>query len=301
MQDKIDQQRIESMYKMLLEMADGNFNYEIPSSGTEDTFESLVMLLNMLAKELKVSLSHWGYIDPHLMYRYLLDTTFVVDEAFMIECFTANVPPLLGYSPPGLHNRDFRGLLSTSSALLLAEAGDRLKDRPDYSTTLELTYLTADGTHVPSYCTLSRLLYDTRILISSVSIVVRDNVAASSLLSMPNEKILYRPDEAKRIQAIYDYIMENLEQQLPSGKELARRFGINELKLKLGFREFFNTSVYKLYSTERLKKAHVLINESAMPLQEISEIAGFTSYANFSKAFRKAYGYSPRSLRKTEL
>ena len=300
MEDEMNQQRIEGMYRMLLEMADGNFNYELPTTGREDTLESLLVLLNMLAKELRVSLSHWGYIDPHKIYHYLQQVAFILDKGLTIESFSAHTPLLLGYSAPSLHNRNLRGLLSSPSVAVLEETLENLYREAEYSTTLELVFITSDDLTMPCYCTLSRLLYDTKILVSSVCIILQDSAAAIPSAGPATGQVPGRSEDVKSIQAIYDYVLNNLENPLPTGKVLARKFGINELKLKLGFKEFFNTSVYKLYNSERLKKAHLLIKDSTLPLQEISDISGFTSYANFSKAFRKAYGYAPRDLRVKE-
>lgn len=104
--------------------------------------------------------------------------------------------------------------------------------------------------------------------------------------------------DAVLLQNVYEYILNHLEEPLPSTKELSKMFGTNEFKLKDSFRHFFNTSIYQLYTKERLKNAHQLIQKTTITLKEIAFISGFNDYVNFSKAFKKRYGYSPSELKR---
>lgn len=102
--------------------------------------------------------------------------------------------------------------------------------------------------------------------------------------------------DAALLQKVYEYIIEHLDEPLPSTKELSKMCGTNEFKLKDSFRHFFKTSIYQFYNDERLKKAHQLIQQTSIPLKEIAFISGFNDYTNFYKAFKKKYGYSPSDL-----
>ncbi|WP_284653149.1 helix-turn-helix domain-containing protein [Flavobacterium terrisoli] len=98
------------------------------------------------------------------------------------------------------------------------------------------------------------------------------------------------------IQKVQDYILNNLEEPLPTTKELSKMFGTNEFTLKENFRNILKTSIYQFYNDERLKKAHFLIQQTAIPLKEISFLCGFNDYTNFFKAFKKKYNYTPSDL-----
>lgn len=98
------------------------------------------------------------------------------------------------------------------------------------------------------------------------------------------------------IQKVQDYILNHLEEPLPSTKELSSMFGTNEFTLKDNFRKLLKTSIYQFYNDERLKKAHFLIQQTAIPLKEIAFLCGFNDYTNFYKAFRKKYNYTPSDL-----
>ena len=73
-------------------------------------------------------------------------------------------------------------------------------------------------------------------------------------------------------------------------------FGTNEARIKKGFREFLNTSIYQFYHDSRLRKAFELIRETGLPIKEIALICGFNGYVNFAKAFKKKYGFPPGTL-----
>ena len=98
------------------------------------------------------------------------------------------------------------------------------------------------------------------------------------------------------IQKVQDYILNNLEEPLPTTKELSKMFGTNEFTLKENFRNILKTSIYQFYNDERLKKAHFLIRQTAIPLKEISFLCGFNDYTNYFKAFKKKYNYTPSDL-----
>lgn len=98
---------------------------------------------------------------------------------------------------------------------------------------------------------------------------------------------------------VQEYILSHLEENLPSSKELAQMFGTNEFTLKESFRNLSNTSIYQFYNDERLKKAHLLIEQTIIPLTKIATLSGFNNYTNFFKAFKKKYNVSPGDIIRT--
>ena len=100
------------------------------------------------------------------------------------------------------------------------------------------------------------------------------------------------------IQKVLDYIQNHLEEPLPSTKELSAMFGTNEFTLKDSFRKVLKTSIYQFYNDERLKKAHLLIQQTGIPLKEIALMSGFNDYTNFYKAFKKRFDYPPSELKR---
>lgn len=82
-----NQKRIVTMHQMLFEMARGNFNSRIPLSPYDDELETLVVLINMVAEEMKESVFHGGYVNTHRTPSFIAQTTFILDSSFFYQKF----------------------------------------------------------------------------------------------------------------------------------------------------------------------------------------------------------------------
>jgi AraC family transcriptional activator of pyochelin receptor len=78
---------------------------------------------------------------------------------------------------------------------------------------------------------------------------------------------------------------------------LADKAGINEFKLKIGFRELFQTSPYKYRLHLCLEHAKTLLEDTDDTIDQIASRVGFDTYNGFSTAFKKAYGFAPTEYR----
>jgi len=297
MKEEIDQQRIQKMYQMLLEMAGGNFTNRIQRSEKDDELEALVVLINMVAEEMKESVFHTGFINPHYTYSNLVQTTFILDDHFIVRSYNSTVPTVLGVTPDNLYGIPFHNLLSKESVAVWNSIAAALLDDTNYNGTTPLFYITQDQLLVPCLCTISRLMHSTNILISSVITVITEpikTVVSGESTNLPIEATSY--SDVQLIQQVYDYILGNLNSPLPSTKELSRIFGSNDYKLKSGFKHLFKTSIYQFYTNERMKRAHLLIQQTRIPLKSIAHMGGFSTYPNFSKSFKKHFGYTPKDI-----
>ncbi|RTQ48616.1 AraC family transcriptional regulator [Hymenobacter gummosus] len=81
--------------------------------------------------------------------------------------------------------------------------------------------------------------------------------------------------------------------------ELARLFGTNDFKLKKGFRQLFDTTVFGYVAEKRLTVAQQLLTLTDQPVQDIAESVGFTNAAHFATAFRKKFGVAPSQVRRS--
>jgi len=78
---------------------------------------------------------------------------------------------------------------------------------------------------------------------------------------------------------------------------LADKAGINEFKLKVGFRELFQTSPYQYRLRLCLEKAKALLEETDDTIDQIASKVGFDTYNGFSTAFKKAFSIAPTEYR----
>lgn len=302
MHQEINQQRMRSMSQMLLEMAGGNFTNRIQRTEEDDELEALVVLINMVAEEMKESVFHSGFINPHHSYRNIVQSVFVLDEHFVVKSCNSEAFALLNLIPEYLYGTLFRNLLSEDSLCFWDGLEEEILQDPDYHSTVQLIYIAQNKLLVPVYCTISRLANCSKILISCVTTVVEEIISKSVFIIPESSQlpiVLSRPSDILMIQNVYDYILDHLNRPLPSVKELSYIFGTNENKLKYGFKQLFRTSIYQFYTNERLKNAHLLIQQTTIPLKSIASMTGFKTYPNFSKGFKKHFGYKPMDIKRS--
>ena len=83
------EERIVTIHQMLFEMARGNFNTRIPLTSNDEELETLVVLINMVAEEMKESVFQIGYFNTHKTFQFTALSTFVLDFSFLIKSFTS--------------------------------------------------------------------------------------------------------------------------------------------------------------------------------------------------------------------
>jgi|SRR5882724_9475035 len=82
---------------------------------------------------------------------------------------------------------------------------------------------------------------------------------------------------------------------------LAQEVGINDFKLKKGFKELFDVTIYDFLYQARMDKAKDLLNEPDISIKEISRSVGYRSVSSFIEAFKKMSGETPTSWRKSKV
>jgi len=107
----------------------------------------------------------------------------------------------------------------------------------------------------------------------------------------------YNYYEVDSIQAARDMIRKNIRYHFVI-REIAQKVGMNEFKLKNGFRELFGNGVYEYLRSERMQTARALLTDSGRSIKEIASMTGYRSVNSFIKAFKKMYGVTPGDFRK---
>jgi AraC-like DNA-binding protein len=78
---------------------------------------------------------------------------------------------------------------------------------------------------------------------------------------------------------------------------LSKRFGLNEFKLKHGFKVLFDTSPMRYLQYKRLEYGLFLLRETDTTIKKIAYELGYSHAANFTTAFTKTFGNSPLHYR----
>ncbi|MDO9010931.1 MAG: DNA-binding response regulator [Gallionella sp.] len=102
--------------------------------------------------------------------------------------------------------------------------------------------------------------------------------------------------DAVLIHTATDYLRQHINSP-PSPEALAKILGTNEKRLNQAFHAGFAMPVFSWLREERLRQARELLALTETPISNIAEHLGYSSGANFSKAFRERFDCSPRELR----
>ncbi len=97
-----------------------------------------------------------------------------------------------------------------------------------------------------------------------------------------------------------DFVRENVTSP-PSLSEVAREVGINEYKLKYGFKEMFGIPIFNYLQNERLNLATQMLRDSTLQISNIATELGYASPQHFSNIYKKKMGTSPSKVRKGQI
>lgn len=277
------------IFQMLFEMSAGNFDVFIKRTDRNRFVDGVSLLLNTIASEMRASGaldakdSFLSIHEPLTNYTFSLDLNFTV-----LHC----IPK----AAEGFRGKTFASLLETRSFFTWITLTEALLTNPNFHKVIPLSFRFPDGNVRTAICTVSRLLGE-GITVSCIMIA-----SATSLLIVPTIEQPLEVNgnpEARLMQQVYNYILENLDAPLPKTAAIARHFGTNTFTLKTEFRRCFNTSIYQFYNEQRLKRAYQLITESNSPLDDIALQCGFSNYPTFSKAFKKFFRQLPTNLKRS--
>lgn len=84
-------------------------------------------------------------------------------------------------------------------------------------------------------------------------------------------------------------------------KRLSREVGINECKLKQGFRELLKTSVHSCLVDIRISQACQLLASSTESVTAIGLQTGYSNPSHFARVFSQKIGKTPRQWRQNKL
>lgn len=118
--------------------------------------------------------------------------------------------------------------------------------------------------------------------------------------SAPSPAPAQRPESADGVilNAATRLIQAELE-NVPALEDIARAVGTYEKKLLQIFRRELGLTVFAYVREARMDKARTLLRDHPeMSIEEVANLVGFQSSANFSTAFRKKEGLSPRRYRR---
>jgi len=80
-------------------------------------------------------------------------------------------------------------------------------------------------------------------------------------------------------------------------RSLSRTFGLNEFKLKKGFKTFFNHTIFDYIHEQKMLHARKLLLDDNMLVNEVAGKVGYKNPNHFSTAFKRRFGVVPTALK----
>ncbi|MCW5708993.1 AraC family transcriptional regulator (plasmid) [Shinella yambaruensis] len=106
------------------------------------------------------------------------------------------------------------------------------------------------------------------------------------------------PGDIERLKRARDILSENLSDP-PSLVALAHEVGINDFKLKKGFKVLFDTTPFGYLKERRMIVARSALLAGEQSVTTVANQVGYTNLGHFAAAFRKQFGTTPKAMKKT--
>jgi YesN/AraC family two-component response regulator len=135
--------------------------------------------------------------------------------------------------------------------------------------------------------------YSEHEVLARVFVQMHQTMVGQRAIESAGEKAFPEEQLFARALAILDRRMSDP----PSLIELAAELGTNERKLTDIFRQRLGLTVFDYFSELRLETARHLLDGSGMKVQAIASHVGYRNAGDFTRAFRRHYGLSPRDYR----
>ncbi|PFU42009.1 AraC family transcriptional regulator [Bacillus cereus] len=107
-------------------------------------------------------------------------------------------------------------------------------------------------------------------------------------------RVLSKSD-VNKIKRAEEILVQRMELP-PSLLELAKLVGLNDYKLKLGFKELFGTSAFAYLREQRMERAMLLLRSGNSNVTETAVAIGYNNISHFSESFKKKYGINPSEI-----
>ncbi|RAV22810.1 helix-turn-helix transcriptional regulator [Paenibacillus contaminans] len=82
----------------------------------------------------------------------------------------------------------------------------------------------------------------------------------------------------------------------PSLLELSRMIGLNDYKLKIGFKAEYGKSVFAYLRGKRMERAWELLEAGDISVSQAASAVGYANFSHFAEEFHKRYGIKPSEL-----
>ena len=106
-----------------------------------------------------------------------------------------------------------------------------------------------------------------------------------------------KPADRDALFALKEFLNKTFTKE-HSLRSLSRTFGLNEFKLKRGFKELFGTTVFDYLHDLKMEYAKQMLVCEDVYINEVSGLVGYKNPNHFSTAFKRKFGINPTQVRR---
>jgi AraC family transcriptional regulator, transcriptional activator of the genes for pyochelin and ferripyochelin receptors len=132
------------------------------------------------------------------------------------------------------------------------------------------------------------------------SLFIEGKILEVVALQLNEFKPVEKPKTCFRDEEIFfeirKYLDDHFKEEM-SLRSLSRMFGVNEFKLKKGFKTLFQSTVFDYIHELKMMHARTLLLDEKMLVNEVAGTIGYKNANHFSTAFKRKFGISPTSLK----
>lgn len=134
----------------------------------------------------------------------------------------------------------------------------------------------------------------------TIASIAANILARSFVHAVVEPSTLARPKDLDRVNRIKSIVELNLS-RTPSINEIADEIGVSSSKLLKMFRDIEKKTIGDFIIERKMQFAATMLTSRSISVAEIAYRAGYEHPSNFTTAFRKYFGVSPRAFQKASL
>ena len=139
--------------------------------------------------------------------------------------------------------------------------------------------------------------YEVQEVLARVGVHLQRNLVEVKMDEQPTSDNFTEANMDVRLVVQTQQVLRQKLANPPSLERLALGMGTNRRRLNEAFQALCGQPVFGWFREERLRQANSQVRGTNKPFSELSDALGYSTPANFSKAFRHRFGCSPSEMR----
>jgi AraC-like DNA-binding protein len=189
------------------------------------------------------------------------------------------------------HLVDRHSLLHTDFVAAIMQGNYTSLAAQDLAVTLEMKRVITDICECKKSGEIKRLFTESKVLE-----LLMLQLEQMQLNGAKSEKPIIRAEDMERLYEAKQLLDRDYANP-PTIIELSRLIGLNEFKLKQGFKAYYGTTVYGYVTRLRMETARQMILHERKTIGEVAHAVGFKHQAHLTDAFKKYFGILPSEVR----